>query len=837
MIKLNAHRALITAAAISALALVSPAAFSQATASADTGAAASNDILQEITVTAQFRTEKLQETPIAITALSGEQIEARNYQTLPDIASSAPNVTMFENTAAFGKTNAAFIRGIGQADFNLAAAEPGVGIYVDDVYVPSAYGAVLDLMDLERVEILRGPQGTLFGKNSIGGAIRLISKKPQGDDTGFIEATLGDFNRKDFKAGFDIPVIQDTLYLRVSAMSKHSDGYVKRESYSCVNPQPPAGSAATTDSRGYTVNPSAPQYIGANTGTNNNTTCQTGTEGGIDVHGMRAQLRWLANDRIENNFSFYLIDDNSEAAPETLLVGDPSIAPSLAAYNTAHLLPTFGVAYDSRFLSKNFYQTYSSFYDSINGVQIPPENSLHSWGGNDTLDVNITDTMHLKSITAYTGYWGAFADDQDNSPLPIAYAYNVLDHSQFTQEFDLTGKAFDSKLDWAAGVFYFSGITVNRGTINLQYNAGNTFSLFPLPGVIPFGAPGGIPFPGNFFGLENFTQDSPATDKNEGVFLQGTYHVTDAFNITAGARETHEKKEYTYQSFFGRIGPFEETYSHPDWKVVGNYQFNPDIMGYVSASTGFRGGGFNPRPFAATQINSFQPEKLTEYEVGLKSEWFEHRLRANVAAFYGNYQNLQLTSQRLDTTGTPYTGIYNVGKARITGAELEIEARPAGGLLATLAAGYTDFKYQNLGDSVGCAVGQTTGCVAGNPGYSDIPPGQPKTKVNVGIAYEVPLGDAGMVTPRLDVTYQSQVFADVVNQTPDAIIPAHTLLNGRIQWQSQDARWSVAALGTNLTNKQYYISIFDLRAFGEGQESAQPGAPRQWALQVTRKFQ
>src|SRR5260221_3967670 len=147
---------------------------------ADKPVAAPSDSLEEIVVTAQFRQEKLQEVPIAITALSADAMNARNMTTLLDVANVAPNVTMFEDTAALGKTNAAFIRGIGQGDFNLAAGEPGVGIYIDDVYFATTLGSVFDLFDLDRVEILRGPQGTLFGKNSIGGAVPLISPNPYG---------------------------------------------------------------------------------------------------------------------------------------------------------------------------------------------------------------------------------------------------------------------------------------------------------------------------------------------------------------------------------------------------------------------------------------------------------------------------------------------------------------------------------------------------------------------------------------------------------------------------------------------------------------------------------
>jgi iron complex outermembrane receptor protein len=273
------------------------------------------------------------------------------------------------------------------------------------------------------------------------------------------------------------------------------------------------------------------------------------------------------------------------------------------------------------------------------------------------------------------------------------------------------------------------------------------------------------------------------------------------------------------------------------------YKIDPDLLVYASASTGFRGGGFNPRPFAADQINEFQPEKLLEYEVGLKSDWFDHKVRANVAAFYGDYKNLQFNSQLIQA-GIPYTGIQNIGGANIYGYEVELQARPVGGLMFDGSIGYTGFKYKDLGTNVGCAAlaapiaapAPGANCVAGNPSYSDYPIGQPKLKANVGAAYAFDIPGGSKLTPRLDVTYQTKVFFDQVNNTPGAILPSRSLLNGRVQWDAANGKWSVAALGTNLANKEYYVSLFDLRAFGEGMESGQPGAPREWAVNVHYKF-
>jgi iron complex outermembrane receptor protein len=238
--------------------------FAQTSPSGETsGTAATEGNLEEIVVTAQFRKENLQDVPIAITAVTGQSMDERNMTNLTDVANVAPNVTMFVPSAAFGKVNAAFIRGIGQGDFNLAASEQGVGIYIDDVYFATTLGSAFDLYDLASVDIERGPQGTLQGKNAIGGAIIMHSKQPTGDGSGFVDVTLGDFSRRDFRAAYDMSIIPDNLFLRVSAFEEYRAGYVTRLSYGCANPQPAAGQGVVTNAQGYSVNTNAPQYLKA----------------------------------------------------------------------------------------------------------------------------------------------------------------------------------------------------------------------------------------------------------------------------------------------------------------------------------------------------------------------------------------------------------------------------------------------------------------------------------------------------------------------------------------------------------------------------------------------
>ena len=190
---------------------------------------------EDIVVTAQFRDQRLQDVPIAITAVSGEMIEQRGLSNLADLGAQAPNVTLRQASATYGPAVAAYIRGVGQRDTTFAL-EPGVGIYVDDVYLPTLHGSMLNLVDLDRVEILRGPQGTLAGQNSIGGAIKLYSKKPDGSNDGYVSATYGSYNRAEVRAAANFTLVDDKLFARLSGAAVHKDGYITRYDYRCTHP-------------------------------------------------------------------------------------------------------------------------------------------------------------------------------------------------------------------------------------------------------------------------------------------------------------------------------------------------------------------------------------------------------------------------------------------------------------------------------------------------------------------------------------------------------------------------------------------------------------------------
>lgn len=369
--------------------------------------------LEEVIVTAQKRAQNLQDIPIAVTAFSTADIERRNFSNIAQLADFTPNVIFDTTTSISGLSSGAavFIRGIGQIDFGLTT-DPGVGTYVDGVYMSRSVGGVLDTLDIERIEILRGPQGTLFGRNTMGGALNITSQRPGREFGGLAELTLGDFDRIDVRAAIDLP-LGDTLGLRLAASSKQRDGYVDR------------------------------LLVGDVLGDENR-------------QSFRAALLWTPS----NSFELYATADYAqidEASAGSVLAGITQ-APNVIVYNLfdapGNHVPGFGdgIPYDERFITHDPDTTYA---DGPTGTNL-------DIGGAALTLVWSLESLEIKSITAYRTTSGEFFRDPDNSPLVITHTSNPdYDHEQLTQEFTFTGEA--GPLEYVAGLFYLT----EEGTDNV----------------------------------------------------------------------------------------------------------------------------------------------------------------------------------------------------------------------------------------------------------------------------------------------------------------------------------------------------------------------------------
>jgi iron complex outermembrane receptor protein len=828
----------LTAAAFAAHAQSAPA-------PAPAGSAAQANTVGEVVVTAQFRQQNLQVTPLAITAVNAQMLDSRGQTDISKIAAEAPNVSLQAAGGQGSSSLIAFIRGVGQTDFDFAS-EPGVGVYVDDVYYATLAGSMLDLLDLDRVEILRGPQGTLAGMNSIGGAIKLYSKKPNDTDGGFMEGTYGSLNRIDLRGSANFVVVPDQLMVRFTGVSEHHDGFVQRIDYACSHP----GSGLPTNAVG--------------------NGCKLGTEGGQAMDEGRFAVRWIPNEKVEVNFAVDATNDQSEAVADTLLQVPPG-APSQGGL-TKSGVSLNGVPYDSRFVPygphstdpnhpNNPYMTYANFNDPASGLALPPINHFQGWGASNTIDWKLSDTMSLKSITSYRWYSNEFTEDAGGAPITVEMLDQLLKHYQWTQEVRLNGSV-GKLLDYTVGAFYLDESGTLQGRIDLPYvpafGALPTFVNQAICGHTLCTAP-----------LDFLHGPDLTTAENLAGFAQGAFHATDKLDVTGGLRYSLEDKVYDYQrhnldgsvpqacllppQYGGTTGSFPTPGFSPtdprncalyglngtsvrfpgptgeaerlDWRVDADYHFTTDIMGYAQVSTGYKGGGVNARPFFVTQETTFNPETLLAYELGMKSQFFERKLRLNAAVFYNDYNNIVLDLSACPAfSPAPTAPCFmpaNVGSAHVSGAEFEAEAHPIAGLEADASASYLNFQYTSITDP---SSGVTKGMIT---------PYTPKWKWSLGVQYSYPLASGASITPRLDTSYQSTIFTDPVNVAGFNDIAGYTLLNGHITYSPKDRSWQASLEVSNITNQLYYTTKYTPSNLFE---AGTPGMPREWAIKFKKTF-
>lgn len=754
--------------------------------------------IEQIVVTAQFRSQNLQDTPLAITATSSAMIEAKGLNGIAEVAATAPSVTFNAGgTAGGAQATQVIIRGVGQTDFNIAV-EPGVGIYVDDVYQGVMYASTPELLDLDRVEILRGPQGTLAGRNSVGGAIRLVTKAPSGDEGGYIDASYGRFNSMSLRAGLNFALAKDRVFLRLNGLAKQSDGYVNRLDYQCATGKAPSAS-----------NSAGSPALGAG--------CKLGTLGGQSVLALRGAMKAVLADGIEDTVTVDYTNDKSEPSPMVLIYQGLWRGPG---YNLTATPPISNPV--QNFVTGGTYTSYANFTGMLatpSQYTSTPVSNAKLWGVTNHLDLELADELNLVSITAFRRIDTNANIDFDASPINRSMQAWVLEHKQFTQELRLNGK-IGEMLEWTLGGFHYRGDSVQSGRVNLD-GAGAA-----LPFYVPF----------------DFTFADPVKVRSTAGFAHGAFHLTDKLNLTAGVRYTEEAKRYGFVRDMapgvspsilsasvlpldGLSGQFKG--NRWDWRIAADYQPTSDITLYGQVSTGFKGGGVNPRPFYAEQVRTFAPEKVTAYEVGIKSQLFDRRLRLNLAAYNNDYSDMQLTliscpqfvpaGARQNCSMTA-----NVGDARIRGIELEAEARLVDGLMIDAAVAYTDFKYERVDPTTAVTLAMKA-------------PYIPEWKIGTGIQYRIPLPSGAALTPRLDYRYQSRVETQAINN-PLNFIDGYGLFNGRLAYHSPDERIEFALTVKNIFDKYYYINLYDQAFQSYAFLSGQPGRPREWSVSARYSF-
>ena len=793
-----------------------------------------DDTLDEVIVTAQFRQENLQDTPLAITAVSGEQLEKQGLTNVSNLGLVVPNASIRPQTSSSGPAAAIGMRGVLTGEF-IFTTDPGVGVYIDDIYHGTLTGGAMDLLDLERVEVLRGPQGTLFGKNSLGGAIRLISKQAKGDDTGSLEVTYGTSNRLDLRGTYDF-AMTDKLFVRVTGMSKRIDGYQDVLDFPCEMIRRGTPSLAGT----------LPSLVPSNRQQAGN--CKIAERGGSHTDGGRVSLRYLASDDLELSLAADYTDTFADGQPDSKLTQHSAANFFNNLYSNNVIFPKYGVRFtaDDRFVTGDPFTTYAYPVDPVGGKAFPPGQYTTAWGGLGKLQYRINDGLRLDIIAGYRTYQSDWMADGDQLPIDLNHTYNLQGHKQKTIEARLSGEAFDKKLEWTTGAYRYDADSKLGGYVTLPAFAA----------ILP-----------------NFNENDRFSTKSNSAFVHGIYHFTDALSFTGGLRYTDEKKVYQFDHapYLLVSTPLNYGSSHTDWKAGLDYRFSEQVMVYASAATGFRSDGAQPRPFTPGQQKETVPaEELTSYEIGTKMDFFDRRLRVNVALFQDDYDPRVVVSagtqcnfpsnpdpgpvfrgltgstcptgtevgNSANRTGSPWFA-YASAPGKDRGAEVEITASPTKDWSINASMGLFDFK-----SGAPKTVANSAGAQVPNNVYVD-----PSFKVqapfsgSLGMQYRLS-AFGGSLTPRFDWFFQGYRSNGTayLPQLPgkDNKIGGYGIVNARVTFVPESGNWEMALSAENLFDKFYWYQLAAARSTVDGtvtdNRTGSPGRPREVALTFRRNF-
>lgn len=751
----------------------------------------------EIVVTARRREESLQDTPVAISAFSAEMLQDRQITQTQDLERITPSL-QFKPAGQLSGNSASsvvFIRGVGQVD-PTAAVDPGVGVYLDEVYLGRAVGGAIDFGDIAGVEVLRGPQGTLFGRNTIGGAILVRTQQPiLGEFSGRARVRGGSENLIEGFGVVNVP-LGETVAARVSGGFRKRDGYVFRV------------------------------VDGLDLGNENR-------------FSLAASLLWEPS----SDFDLFLRADYSKqdenGAPFTF-AGINEQAPVAAIASVAAGCPGATIPFapivagDPRFGAPNVpmindircandFQARGPF---VNGGTAPVESNSEVWGIGATANIRLTDVASVKLISSYRETESRGIRDGDNTPLLLITTDVAAQSAQFSQEVQL-------QLDFGSvnaivGGYYFNEVTDERATVPLAFPPSP-----PVIGSLLAGGPGSRDLQ-----VSRLKTDSVA------VFGELAWNVTDALEISGGLRYTSDRKHYrgTVLNLFPATQPdpnplptlatsqggplfifnrpFKQDFAALTGSASIQYRWSDAISTYASYAKSFKSGGYNTRYNAAPAGNlpvPFAEESVTSYEIGAKTNI--GRLRLNLAAFQAEYQDIQLIFRQ---GVVPL--LFNAGEARIRGLEAEASLRTSWGLTFDGGISILDDKIKTITPVPGATATVTP---------NDDLPFTPDMQANFGISYAIPLGGDMTLTPRIDGSYQSKITF-ITGSIP--LIEENGYFVGNASATLKLGNGIEVSGGVNnVLNEQYLIQgNASLATLGYAERIF--ARPRSWYVQVAASF-
>lgn len=743
--------------------------------------------IDEIIVTATKRAESLQDVPLSVTAFSQEDLDIKGASNLQAIQESTPNLN-FTLQSAGQNTARVTLRGIGTETL-VGGGDPGVALHIDSVYVGRNSAAAGDVFDVQRLEVLRGPQGTLYGRNATGGSVNIISNRPTDELEGYADFTYGNYNQLRVRGVANVP-LTDNLNSRIAMFSESHDGYLEN--------------------------------LYENGRDNNDK----------DSHGARAQLLWetdSGNEVLLRGYyskaggagpgSRFLRTDINTANgyPAGYLVGisngsvvpgPPAGAPVVAdAYNnitTAEGTSILPMPTGFHEIRKNA----PEFVDSlIKGVDLEAS-------------INLSEGILLKSISSYQTNDNEILVDADNSELNIETRNRNSEAKQFSQEFNLISQT-DDPFQWILGAYYYHEELTERFDV---IQPGGQYSG-PLP---PFAEPGGG-------GIRQIRITDHEVD-SAALFAQLSYDLTDKLSVTGGIRHTWDSKDQS-REFGGQIDLVNglrfmgggasgflppdsgsQSFSEFTYRVSADYQVTDDNLLFASYSRGYKSGGFdfNGGQLIAGEQQSYNPEFVNAIEFGSKNKFLDSRAILNLTAFHYDYKDLQVF--RLTAFG-PLTD--NAAQSTIKGGEAELKLQLSEGFSVDSSLGYLDAKYDEY------TIDRPPTDFSGNRmNYA------PKWTGNIGGQYVADLGNAELTT-RLDWSYRSDTFFDRAN-TPLDTQEAYSLVNGRVRYDVET--YYIDLWGKNLGDKEFVTGQLINPPFACGCRTVNVGNPRTYGMTFGARF-
>ena len=714
--------------------------------------------LQEVTVTAQRVEENLQTTPVSMTALSGDFLQKFDVARVTSLETVSPNLNFFSGTGGSSSQVSAFIRGVGQFDF-LLTTDPAVGLYVDGVYLARTFGNNLELNDVAQVEVLRGPQGTLFGKNSIGGAINVTTLTPTGSGRTDFRASVGNYDSYALDAYTDVR-LADNLALGISLMARKSDGWEDR----------PLADNGGKEER----------------------------EGG------RAILSWTPSDTFSSRFSAEFSAQAQPSSANVMIAYDPkaAVVPFLQLFN-AFVAPCC---------------TPPTNIDQSGAEGPLVRDDLHGLAASWINEWKLGGDVSLKSISAYRYMHADFGRDGDNSYVDYNGDVHNEHDTQITQELQASGSA--SRLKWVAGAYYLQERTTDQ--TNLVTAEGLFQALSTLPQNNPlYLARYALDF-NLYFDNHQTTKDYAGYFNGEYAFterlsLQAGVRYTDEtkdfsqfvendvgttiflpVNPITGAVDTSNTSVPSPAcSSLQDVGrSYTCTTKADEWspRASLNMKWNENVFEYLQWSRGFESGGINGRPTSVAEIADYKPEYLNSTELGLKTLLFDHRLRLNTAIFYDKYSDIQV----LLTQGASVV-IQNAAKATVYGLEEDVQAAVTTHWSLQGSLGYLHNEYNNWSDSLGSYTWRK---------LQDAP----EWTANVASAYETHVASGAGVRFTTNVAFMSWMFLDAAN-SPVLRAPSRTLLDASVFYLAPSGRWDLGVEGKNLSDQRVLTSGYNGLAF------------------------